>query len=64
MKTSLFLLLSLGAVLVQKFEELSSGVLVESVRELGNCRWHLQALVEDDLLALQADILRPFNEAS
>ena len=62
-KTSLLLLLGLGAVLVKELEQLSGSVLVESVRELGNSRGHLEALVEDDLLALQADVLRPLDEA-
>jgi hypothetical protein len=38
LETSLLLLLGLGTILVGKLEELSSGVLVESVRELGDRR--------------------------
>ena len=62
-ETSLFLLLSLGAVLVEEFKKLCGGVLVQSVGELGNGGGNLQALVENDLLALEADIFGPFNES-
>jgi hypothetical protein len=34
------------------------------VRELSDRRWNLEALGEDDLLALKANILRPLDEAS
>ena len=57
-------MLSLGAVLVQELEQLRGSVLVEGVRELGDGRRDLQALGEDDLLALQADIFGPLHEAS
>lgn len=58
------LLLDLGlwSVLVEEFEGLCGGVAVEGVLELGNRWWHLQAHVEDLLLALQADILWPSVE--
>ena len=62
-KTSLLLLLGLRAVLVQELEQLSSSVLVEGVRELGDGRGDLEALAENDLLALKADILGPLDEA-
>ena len=62
LKTRLLLLLGLGPVLVQQLEELRRRVLVESVRELGDGRWDLEALVKDDLLALEADVLGPFHE--
>ena len=62
-EASLLLLLRLGAVLVQELEQLRRGVLVERVRELRDRGGHLEALVEDDLLALQAHILRPLNKA-
>lgn len=62
-ETGLLLLLGLGAVLVEELEELGRGVLVEGVRELGDGRGHLEALVEDDLLALQADVFGPLDEA-
>ena len=62
-KTSLLLLLGLRAVLVQELEQLSSSVLVEGVRELGDGRGHLEALAENDLLALKAHILGPLDEA-
>jgi len=38
LETSFLLLLGLGTILVGKLEELSSGVLVESLRELGDRR--------------------------
>lgn len=62
-KTGLLLLLGLGAVLVQKLEQLGRGVLVESVGELGDGRGNLKTLVKDDLLALETDVLGPLDEA-
>lgn len=64
LKASLLLLLGLGAVLIQQLEELSSSVLVQGVRELGNGRGNLETLVQDDLLALEANIFGPLDEAS
>lgn len=59
------LLLGLGlrTVLVEELEGLGGGVAVESVGELGNRRGNLQAHVEDLALALQANVLGPFDEA-
>jgi hypothetical protein len=59
------LLLDLGfrTVLVHELEELSSGVLIESVGELGNGGGNLEALVENDLLSLETDVFGPFNKA-
>lgn len=37
-------------------------VLVQSAGELGNRRRHLKALVQEALLALEADVLGPANE--
>lgn len=34
------------------------------MRELSDCGGDLEALVEDNLLALEANIFRPFDEAS
>jgi len=62
-KTGLLLLLGLGAVLVEELEELGRGVLVESVGELSDGGGNLEALVQDDLLALEADIFGPLDEA-
>lgn len=62
-KTSFLFLLCLGAVLVEELEELSRGVLVQSVGELGKRRWDLETTVEDDLLALETDVFRPLYEA-
>lgn len=62
-QTLLLLNLGLRTVLVEQLESLGSGVLVEDVLELGNRRGHLQAHVEDLLLALEADILRPLHHA-
>ena len=62
-KTLLLLDLSLRAVLVEELESLRGGVAVQSVLELGD-RWrHLEAHVQDLLLALQAHILGPLDEA-
>ena len=63
LETSLLLLLGLRAVLVQELEQLGGSVLVESVGELSNGRGNLETLVQDDLLALKADVFRPFDEA-
>jgi len=41
-----------------------TSILVESTVELVNGRRNLEALLEDSLLALKADILRPTNESS
>jgi hypothetical protein len=62
-KTLLLLGLGLRAVLVEELEGLGSGVLVEDLLELGDRRRNLQAHVEDLLLALEADILRPLHHA-
>lgn len=51
-KALLLLLLGLWSVLVEETEKLRGGVLVQSVVELVDGRWNLEALVEDDLLAL------------
>jgi hypothetical protein len=63
LETRLLLLLGLRAVLVQQLEELSRRILVERVGELSDGRWDLQALGEDRLLALEANVLRPLDEA-
>jgi len=63
-KAGLLLLFCFRAVLVQEFEQLSGGVLIQSVRELCDCRRDLETLVENDLLTLKADVFRPFHEAS
>jgi len=62
-KTGLLVLFRFGAVLVKELEELSGGVLVQSVRELGNGGGDFETLVEDDLLALKADVFGPLDEA-
>lgn len=60
----LLLLLGLGAVLVQKLEQLGRRVLVKGVVELSDSGRDLEALVEDDLLALEADVFGPLDKAS
>lgn len=62
-ETSLLLLLGLWSVLVQELEHVGGGVLVDCVAELSNCRWDLESLVEDDLLALETDVLWPLDES-
>jgi len=62
-KTGLLLLFALRAILVKELEQLNGRVLVESVVELSDGGRHLEALVQDDLLALKANILGPFDEA-
>lgn len=59
----LLLLPRLRAVLVEEAEELGRRVLVEGVAELGERGRDLQALVEDNLLPLQLDVLGPLDEA-
>ena len=61
-KTGLLVLFGFGAVLVKELEELSGGVLVQSVRELSNGGGDFETLVEDDLLALKADVFGPLDE--
>jgi hypothetical protein len=63
LETSCLLLLALRTILVQELEQLSSSVLVQCVGELGNSRGNLETLAEDDLLALETDVLGPFHEA-
>jgi len=63
LETSLLLNLGLRTILVEQLEQLSGRVLVQSVRELGNGRGNLEALVKDDLLALKANVFRPLDEA-
>lgn len=62
-KTGFLLLLGLWSVLVEELEELGSGVLVKGMRELSNRWWDLQSLVQDDLLALEANVLGPLDES-
>ena len=57
-------MLGLGTILVGKLEELSGSILVKCVRELGYRGRDFQALMEDDLLTLEANVLGPFDEAS
>jgi hypothetical protein len=64
LETGLLLLCRLGTVFVEKFEQLSSRVLVKSMGELSNGGWDLETLVEDDFLALETNIFRPLDEAS
>lgn len=59
METLLLLSLGLRSVLVEKLERLGGGVSVEGVGELGDGRRHLEAQVQDLLLALKTDILWP-----
>lgn len=62
-QTLLLLNLALGAVLVEELEGLGGSVAVQGVLELGNRRGHLQAHVQDLLLALKTNILGPLDEA-
>jgi hypothetical protein len=62
-ETALLLLLGLGSVLVEQTEKLGGSVLVESVAELSNRGWYLEALVEDDALSLETNVLGPLDEA-
>ena len=62
-QTLLLLGLGLGAVLVEELEGLGGQVAVQGVGELSDRRRDLQAEVQNLLLALQADISGPLDEA-
>jgi len=62
-ETLLLLGLGLRAVLGEELEGLGSGVAVQGVLELGNRRGDLQAHAQNLLLALEADIFGPLDEA-
>jgi len=61
-ETSLLLLFGLRAVLVEQLEKLGGRVTVQSMGELRNRRRDLEALVQDDLLALETNVFGPFHE--
>lgn len=61
-KTSLLFLFGFGAVFVQEFESLGSGVFVHNTGELVKNGGNLQTLLEDSLLTLETDVFGPFNE--
>lgn len=63
-ETGLLLLLGLGSVLVEQFEQVCGRVLVKGVSELRNRRGNLQALVQNNLLSLQTNIFGPLDESS
>ena len=62
-ESDLLLLLGLSLVRVEESEELGSGVLVEDLGELSDCRGNLETLVEDDLLSLKSNVLGPLDES-
>ena len=64
METGFLLLRGFGTILVKKFEQLCSRVLVKSMGELSNGGWDLETLVEDDFLALEPNIFWPLDETS
>ena len=43
--------------------ETLTGLTVQSLGELVDCRGNLQTLVEDDALPLKPDVARPFHKA-
>lgn len=55
--------LRLRAVLLEHLEELDGGLLVQRLRELVDWWRDLQALLQDGLVALDADVLRPSHES-
>jgi hypothetical protein len=59
-----FLLLGLRGVLGEQLEEFYSLVLLYGVSELVHCRRNAQTLVQDLLLALDANVLWPLYEAT
>ena len=62
-ETLLFLNPGLGSVLVEEPKDLSGRVLVGDLLELGKSRRHLEAHLENLLLALKAHILGPLHHA-
>jgi len=56
-------LASLRPVLVHELEELGGSLPVQSLVELVDWRWDLQSGLEDSLLALQPNVLGPFDES-
>lgn len=62
LEAELLLLAGLGGVLGEELEELGGLVLVDGGLELGNGWGDLQALHEDGLLALDADVTGPLDE--
>jgi len=63
LEANLLLLLRLSLVLVEETEELSGSVLVEDVSELSDRGRSFETLVEDNLLSLETNVLRPLDEA-
>merc|ERR1719341_1837684 len=55
-------LLGLWPVLVHQLEQLGSGLSVQGAVELVDCWGHPQPSLEDDLLPLETDVLRPLDE--
>lgn len=53
----------LWAVLLQQLEQLNGILLVQGLAELVDWWWDFQALLQNGLLALNADVFRPANEA-
>ena len=49
--------------LVKQLEKLSSGVLIQCMRELGDSGRDFQTALKDDLLSLKPNILRPLHES-
>lgn len=59
----LLLLPGLWLVLGAQLHQLSKLVLIESAVELFKSWWHLQTLKKNSLLSLEANVLRPLDEA-
>ena len=49
--------------LVKQLEKLSSGVLIQCVRELGNGRRNLQTALKDNFLPLKSNVFRPLHKS-
>lgn len=63
LESGLLLSTSLGAVVVQELESLSSGALVKNVLELSNGRRNLKTKRENLLLSLETNVSGPLDES-
>lgn len=52
----------LGSVFLQQLEQLHGSLFVQGLAELVNWWWNFQALLEDSLLPLDADVFGPSHE--
>jgi len=63
LETLLLFLAGLRRVFGEQLKKFAGLILLNGVRELSNCWWDLESLHEDSLLALNTDVLGPFDES-